>query len=168
MREEVCLEHDLNVVCGANEEELKMIRDFRPLSSWEYMNNMWDGPSKAPVAFTISGMRNAYAKFREIGKEIDEIFPPEKGSKVMDIDFKCKDPIDFCVRYSKLKEARMGEYPSYLMCSNGRSLGKLAAFMANKGSLGSQTLISEEAWTKMHAEESMERHFGLDQRFIFT
>ena len=145
-----------------------MIRDFRPLSNWEYMNNMWNDPTKAPISFRIKDMKKAFAKFNEINNEIDSIFPPEKGSKVMGVDFECKDPIDFCVRFSKLKEARMGEYPSYLMCSNGRSLGKIAAFMANKGSLGSETLLSESAWTKMHAEESMERHFGFDQRFIFT
>ena len=53
----------------------------------------------------------------------------------MEIDFNIKDTVDFFYRYSILNETRRGEYPSYNMHSNARSIAKLAAFMANNGSL---------------------------------
>ena len=86
----------------------------------------------------------------------------------MEIDFNIKDTVDFFYRYSILNESRRGEYPSYNVHSNARSIAKLAAFMANNGSLGQKVLLSREAWDKLHFEPNLEVHFGNDFRFKFS
>ena len=54
------------------------------------------------------------------------------------------------------KEIKAIEAPSVMMISNARSLGKLAAIMANRGSLGEEKLISEETWETFHSEPKEE------------
>ena len=58
----------------------------------------------------------------------------------MDIDVK-----DFKTMLTS-KEVLKGESASFATITNARSLGKLAAFMANKGTLNGQQLLSREAW----------------------
>ena len=41
---------------------------------------------------------------------------------------------------------------SWNTVASARQLAKLAAFMANKGSLGEKQLLSEDGWNKLHAE----------------
>ena len=45
------------------------------------------------------------------------------------------------------------EDPSANCNVSARSLGRLGAFMANKGSLGDEKMISEETWDKAHSGE---------------
>lgn len=44
------------------------------------------------------------------------------------------------------------------MQASARGLAKLAAFMANKGTLNNQTLITEEAWYDIMSEPKKETH----------
>ena len=54
------------------------------------------------------------------------------------------------------KEFKKAEIPSAFMIANGRSLGLLSAYMANKGTLNGKKLISEETWEKFHSEPKQE------------
>ena len=56
------------------------------------------------------------------------------------------------IQGSSLPKARTGEAVSALCSGNARGLAKLAAFMANKGSLNGEQLISEDAWEAAHEE----------------
>ena len=47
------------------------------------------------------------------------------------------------------------EQPGVNGISNARNLAKLAAFMANKGELEGQRLMSRETWEAMHAKEKL-------------
>lgn len=96
---------------------------------------LWQGPRKAPVPIKLTELPKLIKNFKLVAADLDENFPVNKNSSAMEMDFKCKNYLDFAQRYTILKEARMGEYPSYLMHSNARSLAKLAAVMANKGTL---------------------------------
>lgn len=51
--------------------------------------------------------------------------------------------------------------PSANMHCNARSLAKLGAFMANKGSFKGQQLITEEAWNQLHGDEKIGSLGGL-------
>lgn len=52
--------------------------------------------------------------------------------------------------------AYKAEVISALCYATARGLGRLAAFMANKGKLGEQQLISEVTWDAMHADPTFE------------
>ena len=162
IRDEICPEIDVQVVCGANEQEIANIRNFRTLGKMECMKLLWKGPKNAPVAFSLFEFKNFLNKLKEIGADLDTIFPKQKNSKAMEVDFPCKDALDFAYRYSVLNEARRGEYPSYLMHSNAKSIAKLAAFMANKGFLNEKVLISEDSWDKMHSDQKLESNHGFN------
>ena len=41
------------------------------------------------------------------------------------------------------------------MNCTARAMAKLGAFMANKGSLNGQTLMSEECWNEIHSDPSV-------------
>ena len=62
----------------------------------------------------------------------------------------------------------MGESPSVLMHASARGLGKLAGFMANRGKLNDDVLLSEAGWDELHAEPKVERDFGTGARTTFT
>lgn len=55
------------------------------------------------------------------------------------------------------------------MCyANARSLGKLAGFMANKGTLGEEQLVSQATWEEMHAEPKYEIMCPIGDGCLFT
>lgn len=54
----------------------------------------------------------------------------------------------------------MMESPSVSVMSNGRSIGKLAAFMANGGSLNGQVMFTEDGWNTFHGEKTRAPFFG--------
>jgi len=51
---------------------------------------------------------------------------------------------------------RQGEIPSSNCHANARGLGKLAAAMANCGSIKGETFLSPSAWALMHADSTVE------------
>lgn len=57
IREELCPQLDVQLVCGANYKEMSMIRDFRAQGSMELLKLMWKGPKKVPVVFGIGKLR---------------------------------------------------------------------------------------------------------------
>ena len=65
-------------------------------------------------------------------------------------------------------DARKGEMPSCGTYANARSLGKLAAFMANGGSLKGQTLLSKDAWDRFHSGTEIKSEGLFENRSIFT
>ena len=52
----------------------------------------------------------------------------------------------------KSTEIAKTEYPSAQVVANARSLGLLAAYMANKGTLNGKQLISEQTWKSFHSD----------------
>ena len=118
----------------------------------------------------LTELKGILNKFKDIENKQDKIYPKCKNSKAKEIDSKIvyKDSLDFAYNYSILDEARRGECPSYNIHSNARSLAKLAAFMANNGSLDEKVLMSQETWDKMHLEPTLEANFGFDYRFQFS
>lgn len=65
------------------------------------------------------------------------------------------------------KRATKCEIPGAGMSSNARTLAKLAAFMANKGSLDGKCLMSPEAWESSHQGATASR-MSLFQMTCFT
>ena len=53
-------------------------------------------------------------------------------------------------------KVRMGELISGGSCASARGLAKVAAIMANKGTLNGQSLMSEATWQEMHSEAKPE------------
>ena len=49
------------------------------------------------------------------------------------------------------QEVRQAELPSVCANASAEGLGRLAAFMANKGKLGMERIMSEDSWKAMHA-----------------
>ena len=60
------------------------------------------------------------------------------------------------------------EAPSAFMHGNGRSLGKLAAYMANGGTFEGKCLLNEEAYNKFHAEKTRAPFCGTREDFEFS
>ena len=100
LREEFCPEYGLDIVCGANEEELNKIRDIRPMGNMENLKLLWKGPKNAPVTQKLGEMKKVLGKLKEVGRDLDNIFPEPKNSKFHEVKFKCKDALDFGLRYS--------------------------------------------------------------------
>lgn len=73
---------------------------------------------------------------------MDDIVPPKEA------------PTGFDALHHLYQHPNMlkGETPSANHISNARSIGKLAAYMANKGTLNGKQLLSEKAWNKFHAD----------------
>ena len=63
---------------------------------------------------------------------------------------------------------RRGETPSAGIHASARGLASLGVYMANKGSYGNKTLISEETWRKLHSNPKVEHDIGLMCRTAFT
>ena len=61
----------------------------------------------------------------------------------------------------------MGETPSAMCHSSARAIAKMAAFMANKGSLNGEKLISEETYLNMHSNPKVETLYGFGSRVCF-
>lgn len=59
--------------------------------------------------------------------------------------------------------AKLGETPSAATHASARSLARLGAFMANKGSLDGKTIINEDLWSQLHSE-----HRTLTEAYLFT
>lgn len=53
-------------------------------------------------------------------------------------------------RFYQSSECCKMECPSSNMQSNGRSMGRCAAYMANRGKLEDKQLMSEKTWEEMH------------------
>ena len=113
LREEFCPEYGVDVVCGANEEELTKIRDIRPMGKMESLRLLWKGPKNGPVTQSLGEMKKVLNKLKEVGKDIDNIFPESKNSTTFEIKTEYKNGLDFGLGYSIKHEARRGEYPSY-------------------------------------------------------
>ena len=52
------------------------------------------------------------------------------------------------------------ESPSVSVMANGRTIGRLAAFMANGGSLNGQCMFNDEGWNALHGEKTKSPFFG--------
>ena len=55
-----------------------------------------------------------------------------------------------------------------MIMSSARSLGKLAAFMANKGEFDDKRIISESTWDQMHDNRTLLPHYGMNMRQVFS
>jgi hypothetical protein len=55
-----------------------------------------------------------------------------------------------------------------MIMSSARSLGKLAAFMANKGEFDGKRIISESTWDQMHDNRTLLPHYGMNMRQVFS
>ena len=53
------------------------------------------------------------------------------------------------------------------MNCTARAMAKLGAFMANKGSLNGQTLMSEECWNEIHSDPSV-KHLNTHLQITMT
>lgn len=75
---------------------------------------------------------------------------------------------DFFQRYYNSKDARMGEHPSSLICASARSIGKLAAYMANQGTFGGHRIMEIDTWNKLHDHQTLERMYGFGERMVMS
>jgi len=64
--------------------------------------------------------------------------------------------------------AEAAQVPSAFNFFNGRAAGRMAAFMANKGTLGGKKLLSEEAWNQAHAEPKVMGGMFVNCKTSFT
>ena len=64
------------------------------------------------------------------------------------------------MKYLNSKNGMVGETASGLMLASARGLAKLAAYMANRGQLDGQVMLSEACWNEMHAEPTTEVMYG--------
>ena len=155
LRQEVNPDHGINIVCGAKEEEFEKLVYFEALGGYQTFKNLWKGPEKAPVGATFGELAGAGKLMEESNKKKDEWFTGNKAREAMEIDFgtaKYNDMIKFFDGEMTKKPFQQGETPSASMNSSARSLAKLGAFMANKGSLQEKQLISEQTWDDLHSE----------------
>lgn len=106
---------------------------------------------------------------KDVNKRNESIFPPEKlESAGPQVNFKTtKDGMADWHRWVTSKEGQMGESPSAMCHSSARAIAKLAAFMANNGSLAGEQLISEETHQKMHSDPKVETIYGFGSRSCF-
>jgi hypothetical protein len=44
---------EIELVCGANEEELEKIFDYTVQGKWSTMKAIWQGPTKVPVGLSV-------------------------------------------------------------------------------------------------------------------
>ena len=57
LRSVISPEHGIDIVLGANEEELKRIINWEMKGTWETLKLMWNGPEKNPVAGNFTDMK---------------------------------------------------------------------------------------------------------------
>jgi len=52
--------YNIDIICGAKEDELKECIPWNYLGSWRTFKNLWYGPAKCPTYFKLGGMYNTY------------------------------------------------------------------------------------------------------------
>jgi CubicO group peptidase (beta-lactamase class C family) len=160
MRAELCPCIDGAILMGATDEELANYIECESYGGWKMFKDLWNGPYKAPVNMKLGDagawgeemmadfkkrdaeMKAAggYPEYLDQAREDEEIYDTKGNKKFM-----------FSKMMSKF------EIPSANMSSNARSLAKLSAFMAQKGSLNGKSLMSEDTWNAMHEEPTKGR-----------
>ena len=69
---------ELNLVCGATEEELNTakITDYKCQGNWRILKSLWKGPANAPVGLSFKNSYQFYKRLNAIKKEQQAKFPP--------------------------------------------------------------------------------------------
>ena len=94
-----------------------------------------------------------------------EIFPADKKTLIELSEL--KDATEgTLVKYINSKPGMVGETASGFMLASARGLAKLAAYMANRGQLDGQVMLSEGCWDEMHAEPTAEVMHGGSKSII--
>jgi hypothetical protein len=59
--------YNIDIICGAKEEELKECIPWNYLSGWRVFKNLWYGPSKCPTYYKLG---DAYSAFSNRSKQL--------------------------------------------------------------------------------------------------
>ena len=70
--------YQIDIVCGAQEEELRQMLPWQYISSWRTFKNMWHGPYKCPSYFRLRDIQS-YIKNSNERKEKDSMFHSVQG-----------------------------------------------------------------------------------------
>ena len=57
LREVINPEFGLDIVLGANDEELKRIIDWKMITNWDVVKLLWNGPEKVPTVRTFGELK---------------------------------------------------------------------------------------------------------------
>ena len=126
LRREVSSKMGIRVFLGVTEDE---VEDYEPVETEGRISSMRTAVSSMP--FNI--LPSFFARVMW-GKK-----PFFVGGKKMDFSNVNDD------------QSRKVEFPSFNANASAEGLAKLAAFMANKGKLDNETIMSEKTWNSMHA-----------------
>jgi len=130
IRKEISERLGVRVFIGVLEEELE---DYEPVIADGMISSGFTAASTLP--FNIWPLYIA-----EIFKKTTQFRLGEKKYNYSNVEDLIND-----------KNVRKAEIPSANGNASAEGLAKLAAFLANKGQLGSERLISEKTWRAMHA-----------------
>lgn len=142
------LEADLYIGVPASREE-----DYAPVHEFKVKKVIRESlkpASSRAIEIGFGELMKILNIFRKLVGSAKPVFKQYK-----DFDMKLLGPM------YNIDVMRRGETPSANGNCSARGLAKLAAVMANQGTLGGLTLLSKKAWQALHSEATKECLFGL-------
>ena len=156
LREEIMPNFGVEIFCGMTEQEMEKHCSVEYFGMWKNFKLLMSGKEKNPICYSMGDMWKVMGDYSKMTEECKKLGWPEQvyNEEILEYDFPAptKDPTDDMMAALSTKECLAMEQLSWNINCSARQLAKLAAFMANKGSLEGKQLLSEDAWNKMHAD----------------
>lgn len=159
LRETVNPNFGVNIFTGLTDEELKKRIPFKVMGGWKQFKMMMDGKKNAPIRSSFSEMNAEYEKYNKIQEELKKKGWPEQITSPTSLDYDIEvkgEPFAAFQAVCQTDLFQKMEAPSWNVNASARSMGRLAAFLANKGTLDGKQLIKEETWELMHKDPKKE------------
>ena len=149
MQQVLTPEYGFDIQLKTDPNQFNRIYEFKDIGFWASLKNSWkdqENGKYSSLGFwdTCSFMSVYSTSMGEMDKTLGQ------GNRKAEAEEMKGLGMDF---HNVLKpEFYQAEIISALSMGTARGLGKLAAFMANKGKLGEQQLMSEASWDVVHAD----------------
>lgn len=154
----------LNVYLRMTPADFPKTADVQPISGFKQFTNGFKSTENGRyTSMSTTEVLGNICKFISLDSAQNATLGPEnRGSMEPEIEgFKGEE--SFLVPLAKTSEG-----VSAFCYANARSLAKLAAMMANKGSLGEEKLMEQATWDEMHSDPDFKRCVSVGYGMIFT
>lgn len=141
LRQEFNTTFNTDFVSGMQESDMEKRCNFTSFGLMHTLKLVYNGPSKAPSGLTLGGMMSMGNVPPHHTKDIKALGWPEQiyNEDLPEYEFGYKtDPTTMFEEEFQKSAFLQRDVPSISMNANARSLAKVAALMANKGSLNGQ------------------------------
>lgn len=162
--QEVQAKLGVDVFLRMDQETIARTRDLKNISGWKsFTNGFKSFENGRYVSLNAWDMVCNMMKMMKLDTEVNSTLTKEqRGTQVFDIDGVKEEKDEY------VPDAKTGEIISCYSYANARGLGKLAGFMANKGSMGEEKLMEQSTWEEAHSERDFKRAVTLGYAMDFT